>query len=196
MKRRGGLSAFLLLLVVAALGFFLPELHDWIPIEQIVGVEKKDASPLPSTKKSPLREGVWPVVHVVDGDTLDVLDDNNVKHRIRLIGANTPETVKPNSPVEPFGPEASAFTKQLIQDAGSRVRVAFDGDQVDRYDRNLAMIYLQTAQGEICLNECLIREGLAKAQLQYRYSKGAKERFQNAEAQAKAERKNLWLLTP
>ncbi len=181
-----GLGAVAVLIILFVLGLVNPELRDKLL--------QKDDAPLPASgsKQSPLREGVWAVVHIADGDTLDVQDDEGSKHRIRLIGANTPEVVKPNSPVEPFGPEASAFTKKVIADNGSRVRIAFDGDQIDRYGRNLAMVYLQTADGEILLNELLIRQGLAKAELQYRFSKGMKERFRVAEDAAKAEKRNMW----
>lgn len=150
--------------------------------------------PLPSKNKGTLTEGIWTVVHVVDGDTLDVADDAGSKYRVRLIGANTPETVKPNTPVEPFGPQASDFTKRKIAEANDRVRLAFDGDEVDKYGRSLAMVYLQLPDGEVWLNELLIREGLAHAQLQYRYSQGAKTAFRQAEAEAKSAKRNLWSL--
>ena len=54
------------------------------------------------------------VVHVVDGDTLDVdcPDEGYSRTRIRLWGADTPETVKENTPIQHFGPQASEFTKQ------------------------------------------------------------------------------------
>ncbi len=197
-RRRGGLGMILLLIVFVAVGLFNPELRDKIAEQLNVpfSMSANGTRPLPSKTKSPLKEGVWPAVHIVDGDTLDIQDDQGVKHRVRLIGANTPETVKPNSPVEPFGPEASAFTKRIIEEAGGKVRVAFDGDQVDRYDRNLAMIYVQTPRGEVWLNKMLIHEGLARAQLQYRFSKGAKEAFRVAEEEAKRARKNIWSQVP
>jgi len=158
----------------------------------LIGLVPEFRDKLLQRNTGPLQEGVWALVRVVDGDTLVVRDDSGTEHKIRLIGADTPETVKPNHPVEPYGPEASAFTKQVIAESGNRVRVAFDGDQIDRYGRNLAMIYLQTADGEVLLNELLIREGLARAQTQYRYSKEMKIRFQAAEDAAKAERRNIW----
>jgi micrococcal nuclease len=151
--------------------------------------------PLPSKNKGPLTEGIWTVVHVADGDTLDVGDDAGNKYRVRFIGADTPETVKPNTPVEPFGREASDFTKRMIAEADYRVRLAFDGDELDKYGRNLAMVYLQMPEGsEVWLNELLIREGLARPQLQYRFSQGAKTAFRQAESEAKNARKNLWSL--
>jgi len=173
--RFGGIG-LVLIVIVFLIGLVNPELR--------IRVLETLNPPLPSATQSPLKEGTWPVVHVVDGDTLDVQDDEGTKHRIRIIGADTPETVKPNHPVEPYGPEASAFTKKTIAESDNRVRVAFDGDQVDRYGRNLAMIYVQTADGEVNLSELLIRQGLARAQLQYRFSKGAKAHFQAAEYEA------------
>ena len=163
----------------------------------LLGVSSVNNTPLTSKVKGPLEEGIWQVAYVVDGDTLRVIDDAGTKYYVRLIGADTPETVKPNHPVEPFGPEASDFTKQKIAESKNRVRIAFDGDQVDRYNRSLAMVYLPMPDGtEIWLNELLIREGLARAQVQYRFSKGAKEAFQRAEAEAQNAKRNLWSVTP
>ena len=152
--------------------------------------------PLPSKVKGPLTEGVWMVVRVVDGDTI-IIGDGTDEYRVRLIGADTPETVKPNTSVEPFGPEASEFTKRKIAEANNRVRLAFDGDEVDKYNRSLSMVYLTMPDGtEVWLNELLIREGLARAQLGYRFSKGAKSAFRKAEEEAKNAKRNLWYAQP
>jgi micrococcal nuclease len=155
-----------------------------------------DNLPLPSKVQAPLTEGMYPVVRVVDGDTIIIGDsaDKSRQYQIRLIGADTPETVIPNTPVEPFGPEASQFTKQKIAEVNNQVRIAFDGDQTDRYNRVLAMVYLPMPDGDVWLNELLIREGLAKAQMQYRFSNGAKDAFRRAEAEAKAAKRNIWSL--
>lgn len=49
----------------------------------------------------------------IDGDTSKFLiNDQIIKVRYLLI--DTPETVKPNTPVQPFGQEASDRTKQLL----------------------------------------------------------------------------------
>jgi endonuclease YncB( thermonuclease family) len=45
------------------------------------------------------------VKRVVDGDTLVVENGE----RVRLIGVDTPETKRPNTPVQYFGKEASGF---------------------------------------------------------------------------------------
>jgi len=128
-------------------------------------------APLPSRSKSPIDAGTHEVVRVIDGDTI-IVGDKDVRskqHRVRFIGADTPETVAPGRKVEPFGLEATEFTKRKIAEAGNKVRIAFDGEEIDRYDRTLAMIYLKMPDGkEVWLNELLIREGLAHARLHYR----------------------------
>ena len=196
MKSRRNLAS-IIVIVLFLLGLVSPDVRDRVaealPL-QALGISDPN-KPLSSKTQGPLTEGVWAVVHVVDGDTIDVGDSAGNKYRVRLIGADTPETVKPNTPIEPFGPEASDFTKRKIAEANNSVRLAFDGDQVDRYGRSLAMVYLQMPDGsEVWLNELLLREGLARAQLQYRFSKGAKETFRQAEEEAKRTKRNLWSL--
>ena len=126
------------------------------------------------------------VERCVDGDTLIVRFDDGTAERVRLIGANTPETVKPNSPVEPFGPEASAFTKRRVEEASGAVRLVADGDRRDKYGRRLAFVYL--ADSEVSLNEELARSGFAKAQTQYRFSTEMKRRLEAAEDAARREK--------
>lgn len=51
------------------------------------------------------------MTHIADGDTIDV-DMSGKTEAIRLIGVDTPESVKPSSPVQCYGHEASDFTKR------------------------------------------------------------------------------------
>mgnify|MGYP001333899735 CR=1 FL=1 len=74
------------------------------------------------------------VTNVVDGDTVDV-NLNGKKERLRLLLVDTPETVHPNQPVQPFGPEASQFAKETL--SGQEVQLEFDGPERDNYDRFL-----------------------------------------------------------
>ncbi len=90
------------------------------------------------------------VDRVVDGDTVKVtLAGDQVS--VRLIGINTPETVKPDSPVECFGPEASQFAKDLL--TGQRVTLEFDESQgrTDRYDRVLAYLWRELPDGGLSM---------------------------------------------
>ena len=79
------------------------------------------------------------VVRVIDGDTVD-LRFGNRRERVRLIGIDTPETKKPNTPIQCFGPEASDFTKQLLA-AGTTVLVRRDAEARDDYGRLLGYLY-------------------------------------------------------
>ena len=133
-----------------------------------------------------LEEGSYAVDRVVDGDTLLLVN----RARVRLIGADTPETVHPNQPEEPFGREATRFTKRFIDEAGGTVRLELDRERVDRYGRFLAYVF----DGRRMLNEELIRAGLAEAQTGFRYSAAMKTRFRRAEEEAKAAGRGIWSL--
>jgi micrococcal nuclease len=105
--------------------------------------------------------GVGTVEHVVDGDTIDVAFGDTLE-RIRLIGIDTPETKKPNAPVECYGPEASAFTDSLLP-PGTRVRIERDVVGRDDYGRLLGYVYLLGPDGSAALfvNDEIIRRGYA-----------------------------------
>lgn len=133
-----------------------------------------------------LAEGVHEVRRAVDGDTLLLTSGA----RVRLQGINTPETVRPDSPVEPFGPEASQFTKDFIEKAGHHVRLTFSMERKDRYDRFLAYVW----NGDAMLNEELLRAGLAYARRDYRYSDAMKLRFSQAQEEARQAHRGIWSL--
>lgn len=96
------------------------------------------------------------VVRVVDGDTLEVRIEGEVED-VRLIGVDTPETVKPGEPVQCFGLRASHFTKRRLE--GRRVRLVFGVERRDVYGRLLAYVYI----GDRFFNPALVRRGLARS---------------------------------
>ena len=100
--------------------------------------------------------GVARVVRVVDGDTIAVRLDGR-RERVRYIGVDTPESVKPGSPVECFAHAASAENARLV--AGRRVRLVLDREPRDRYGRLLAYVY-RVADGRF-VNAELVRRGYA-----------------------------------
>lgn len=112
------------------------------------------------------------VVRAVDGDTLEVrLEDGGEVEDVRLIGVDTPETVKPGTPVQCFGPRASAFEHRVAE--GRQVRLLIGVERRDVYGRLLAYVYLlprtqlsdnpkRAAQRERFLNAELVRRGLAR----------------------------------
>jgi len=99
------------------------------------------------------------VSHVVDGDTVDLDFDGGTRERARLLGIDTPETVKPNTPVQCFGPEASARTKELLVE-GTAVLVQRDREARDRYGRLL--VYLWRANDGLFVNSSLVSDGFAR----------------------------------
>lgn len=132
------------------------------------------------------------VERCVDGDTLVVVSREGYE-RVRLIGSNTPETVRPNSPVEPFGPEATDFTRKRIEETKNQVVLEADGDLIDKYGRRLALVWLGK-ESTVLLNEELIRNGLARAETQYNYSRAIKDRFITAQQRAQSEKLGIWSL--
>jgi micrococcal nuclease len=96
------------------------------------------------------------VVRAVDGDTLEVAIDGGPTETVRLIGVDTPETVKPDTPVQCFGPQASAFEHRTVE--GHRVRLLTGLEPRDYYGRLLAYVWIE---GRFLEAE-LLRRGLAR----------------------------------
>ena len=96
-----------------------------------------------------------PVMRVVDGDTFEARIDGETED-VRLIGVDTPETVKPGTPVQCYGPRASHFTHQLLE--GRTLRLVFGVERHDVYGRLLAYVHL----GDRFVNAILVRRGLAR----------------------------------
>lgn len=130
--------------------------------------------------------GLYSVDHFVDGDTIAVKMNDKIE-TIRLIGVDTPETHKPGSPVQCYGPAAAAYTKNIIGD--SRVRLAADeqSSNRDRYNRLLRYVYLP--DGRMVEAE-LIKNGYGFAYTTFPFTK-AKD-FVAAQEAAKSTNKGLW----
>lgn len=95
------------------------------------------------------------VEFVIDGDTIDVFIDGR-EERVRLIGIDTPETKKPNTPIECFGPEATSFTESLLP-VGTPVRL--ERDIVNRDDFGRLLAYVYRAEDGIFVNYEVLRQG-------------------------------------
>ncbi len=131
------------------------------------------------------------VVEHVDGDTLDIVfavDGRAIVERIRLIGIDTPETKKPGTPIECYGPEASQRLAELLP-VGTFVDVVRDTDTRDDYGRLLAYVY--RAADRILVNEILVREGYART-LFIPPNTSLETEFRRAERSARTERRGLW----
>jgi micrococcal nuclease len=137
------------------------------------------------------------VVRVVDGDTIVVEVTGRTEgpgagdaplgteERVRLIGIDTPESVKPDTPVECFGREASAAAKALLE--GQEVRLVKDVEETDAYDRLLRYVYL----GSEMANARLVANGYATA---YTYPPNIRhsELFVQLQREAREGDRGLW----
>src|SRR5262249_13167822 len=106
---------------------------------------------------------------------------------IRMIGIDTPETHKPNTPVQCYGPAAAAYTKNLIGDSAVRLQADPINTNRDRYGRLLRYVYLP--DGRLVEKE-LLKNGYAFAYTQFPFEKT--DEFKAYEKQAKDADKGLW----
>jgi micrococcal nuclease len=123
------------------------------------------------------------VDRVVDGDTI-IVD----RVRVRLIGIDAPESVKPNSPVECYGPESSVELHRLLP-AGTRVRLEPDLDRKDRYGRTLAYVWRLDPPLDVDVE--LARLGFARV-LTIRPNVAHRAEIAAAVAAAKRAHRGLW----
>ncbi len=99
--------------------------------------------------------GMATVERVVDGDTIRVRVEGR-DEPVRLVGIDTPESVKPGEPVECYAKQASKFNERLV--TGRRVRLRVGRERTDRYGRLLAYVYA----GDEFVNAALVRGGYAR----------------------------------
>ena len=133
------------------------------------------------------------VARVIDGDTLDIdLPDRHKGHpttRIRLWGVDTPETVKENTPIQHFGPEATEFTKRSCHNKQVRLELVA-GNTRDRHGRLLAYVYTTNGDGKKMLNAELIAGGYGYAD--ERFDHARKREFRRLQRQAQQAGRGLW----
>lgn len=125
------------------------------------------------------------VVYVVDGDTFDIQFTSGKKERVRMTLIDTPETKHPRLGVQPFGPEASAYTKDLLTD--KQVSLEMDVQERDRYGRVLAYVWLD----EELVNEQLVAKGLARVAVFPPNTKYV-DRFEEVQQHAREQRLGIW----
>ena len=142
-------------------------------------------------------DSFFSVKRVVDGDTLKLSDNQ----KVRLIGVDTPEfyysdkllrDVKRSrldvNTIREFGRQASDFTKSLCK--GKRVRLEFDAEKRDKYDRLLAYVYLEDGT---FVNARILEEGYGQVMTIPPNVKYA-EYFLKLQKKARENNKGLWAL--
>lgn len=129
------------------------------------------------------------VVSVIDGDTLDVAvsDGNNPTTRVRLLGIDAPEMRDEDHRPTYFATEATDFARRLV--SGTRVTLYLDeeGPTRGKYGRLLAYV---TLSDDRVLNEVLVKEGYAYADL--RFEHGYYHKYEQLQASARALGIGLW----
>ena len=145
-----------------------------------------DAPPAPG----PQDLGKFPraqVVRVIDGDKV-LLRINGAERLCRLVGVDATETMHPVKGVEPYGPETSRFTTNML--AGEEVWVAANpmSAQFDGCQRLL--VFLFRVPDGLFVNLELVRQGYARATCVYPFAYASQ--FQREEAKARAAGKGMW----
>jgi micrococcal nuclease len=132
--------------------------------------------------------GLYSIAHYVDGDTVAVNMNGN-SETIRFIGVDTPETHKPNTPVQCYGPAAAAYTQNRIKAAGGKIRLVSDSLSTnrDRYNRLLRYVYLPDGTN---LDEELIAKGYAFAYVSFPFTKS--DDFSAKQLSAQTQHLGLW----
>ena len=143
---------------------------------------------LPGLKKlQPLEQEGVKLTKCIDGDTAHFMIDGQ-DTTVRFLAIDTPATKTPNTPVQPYGKEASRYTCDALSSA-KEIRLEYEKEKDDKYGRCLAWVFVD----DELLQEQLIQKGYAKVAYlygDYKYT----GRLQEAEKKAKAERLGIWSL--
>lgn len=133
-------------------------------------------------------EGV--VVAVYDGDTIRVKLDSGGSEIVRLIGIDAPELDEKREEIRFYAFMAKRFA--FIQLYRERVRLVYDWEKRDKYNRLLAFVFTERGM----FNEIILREGFASIFLKYPYRDDYRQRFRVAAAEARKEGRGLWRRGP
>ena len=169
-RRAHGWLGLLVAVIIAAVAF--GQQNGWLD-----GAEKAAVSNQP---------GLYTASRFVDGDTIEV-NMNGHAEKVRFIGVDTPETHKPNTPVQCYGPAAAAFTKTII--GSTKFRLVSDelSTDRDRYNRLLRYVYLTDG---MIVNEKLIQDGYGFYYPYFPFTKA--DQFSADQKTAQAAHKGLW----
>lgn len=127
------------------------------------------------------------VKSVSDGDTLSVVRSNGETEKVRMLLIDTPESVHPTKPVQPFGVEASNFVKNKLKE-GKEIEIEIGNPDKDKYGRLLAYVWIDGKN----LNQLLIEKGYARVGYVYPPNTKYLEEFQKAEDIARASGIGIW----
>ena len=141
----------------------------------------------PWTDLRNLKESSGRVIRVPNGETfllnveIRCLIDGRIKDlaRVRYIGIDTPESN------EPFYGSVKELNKSLVY--GKGVKLVFDEEKVDSYDRLLAYVYV----GDLFVNAEIVRRGYARAET-VEPNTGHEKLFRKLEKEAREKKIGIW----
>jgi micrococcal nuclease len=116
-----------------------------------------------------------------------------MSERVRFVGVDTPETVKLNTSVQCYGPEASSYTKKML--TGREVWLTYKPDErLDKYGRTLAYIWLNADENGTfeLFDLMLIEQGYGRAYTVFPFDPRLEREFVAAESRAKEAKRGLW----
>jgi micrococcal nuclease len=123
------------------------------------------------------------VARVIDGDTIELESGDT----IRYLMVDTPENT---SSVECYGPEATTFNAELVE--GKDVKIEYDAECTDRYDRLLGYVSVDGRE----VNSLLVERGFGCVLYIPPNGTDRQEEFDALEATARAESRGLWGACP
>lgn len=127
------------------------------------------------------------IVKNVDGDTVNILLNGKIE-KVRMLCVDTPETRHPRLGVQPFGQEASEYTKKILS-VGTKVEIEPGiGEGRDKYGRLLAYIYVN---GKM-FNEMLLEQGLARVAYIYAPNTQYVDEFYAIQKKAQKKGVGIW----
>lgn len=131
------------------------------------------------------------VQRVIDGDTIEVHDQDGEVNLVRYLGIDAPE-LRRRSPdgrwrydPKPYAEAALALNRRLVE--GKRIHLEYDKERRDRYGRLLAYVYVD---GHL-VNAELVEHGLARARLHAPNTRFA-GLFLRLQREARAHRRGIW----
>jgi len=128
------------------------------------------------------------VNRVVDGDTVNVEMPNGTDESVRLLLIDTPESVHPDKPDQPYGEAASEFAKETLQE-GQTVILETGDPERDKYDRLLGYIWINDDKN---FNQLMIEKGYARVAYVKEPNTKYLDKFEKAEDQAEKKEENIW----
>ncbi|MDQ0885928.1 micrococcal nuclease [Paenibacillus sp. V4I9] len=159
------------------------------PLATVLPTPTKEQAKPTTTPESTNKLISAKILKVVDGDTMKVSfnEGGKVKEEtIRLLLVDTPESVDPEKPVQPFALDASKYAKDTLSDKD--VKLEIDVSERDKYGRLLCYLYI----GDKMFNEMLLENGYARVAYVYPPNVKYVDKFREIQKTAQQKGVNIW----